>query len=160
MRKTQQTLPSQSRVCRLTVPVRARVRQVHHLKAMSRKAALLANHNRKRMRGTPHFCYPKSVYIDPVLPLYEDTGIEPPKKPMSRRRRLQQEQAEAAAAAAAEAEAAVEQQQQAEKPPAAPRRGRKGGMRGSGGSRGLLGGVIEEGGGEEEDALTAALRGR
>ncbi len=126
----------------------------------SRKAALLANHNRKRMRGTPHFCYPKSVYIDPVLPLYEDTGIEPPKKPMSRRRRLQQEQAEAAAAAAAEAEAAVEQQQQAEKPPAAPRRGRKGGMRGSGGSRGLLGGVIEEGGGEEEDALTAALRGR
>ena len=55
-----------------------------------RRRNLIAAHNKKRLS----FKYPVDVYIDPMLPLYEDTGIEPPTKKPSRRRRRQQEHEE------------------------------------------------------------------
>ena len=52
-------------------------------KIVKRTNQLLRDHNERRIR----FNYPGSVYVDPIMPLYEGTGIEPPKKSTNRRRR-------------------------------------------------------------------------
>ena len=105
-------------------------------KIVKRTNRLLRDHNERRIR----FNYPGSVYVDPIMPLYEGTGIEPPKKSTNRRRRrIAREQHQAAEHGGEVASGRDRGDSPRERPPAPPSRRQRN---------------LDE----EEDALTAALR--